>query len=76
MKRHYAGFPSLSPERVVESHFASSSKRAAVDEKANGNAQLDSFAGAVCAIAIDCLLRLLRRSGDRQQANGNQQNSK
>ena len=76
MQRHYAGFPGLSPERVVESHFASGTKRAAVDEKANGNAQFDPFAGAICAIAIDRLRRLLRRSGDRQQANGNQQNSK
>ena len=76
MQRHYARFPGLSPERVVESHFASRAKRAAIDEKANRNAQFDSFAGAVCAIAIDRLLRLLRRRGDRQQANGNQQNSK
>ena len=69
MQRHQTRFASLSPERVVESHFASGAKRTAIDEKAHSNAKFDSFAGAVCAIAIDRLLRLLRCSCDRQQAN-------
>ena len=69
MQRHQTRFAGLSPERVVESHFASGAKRAAIDEKAHRIAKFDSLAGTVRAIAIDCLLRLLCRRCDRQQAN-------
>ena len=68
MQRHQTRFAGLSPEWVVENHFAFGAKRAAIDEKANCNAELDSFAGTVCAIAIDRLLRFLGRDGDGQQA--------
>lgn len=68
MQRHQTRFAGLSPEWVVESHFAFGAKGAAIDEKANCNAKFDSFAGTVRAIAIDRLLRLLSRDGDWQQA--------
>ena len=69
MQRHQTRFTGVSPERVVENHFASGAKRTAIDEKANRNSKFDSFAGTVCAIAINSFLRLLRRRGDGQQAN-------
>ena len=69
MQRHQTRVASVSPERVVENHFASGAKRTAIDEKANRNSKFDSFAGTVCAIAINSLLWLLCRRGDGQQAN-------
>ena len=69
MQRHQTRFTGVSPERVVENHFASGAKRTAIDEKANRNSKFDSFAGTVCAIAINSFLRLLCHSGHGQQAN-------
>lgn len=68
MQRHQTRLAGLPPEGIVEGHFAFGAKRAAIDEKANRDAEFDSLAGTVCAIAINRLLLLLGRGGDRQQA--------